>query len=76
MTSLLVSDSAILEDTGETVLAEFFGNVRELLIEISAHNNLDFSVLLDHVRYDLQHSLRLVPHQFRLSRFQVTIQDV
>ena len=76
MTSLLVSDSAILKDTGESALAEFFGDVRELLIEISAHNNLDFSVLFDHVRYDFQYSLRLVPHQLRLSRFQVTIQDV
>ena len=69
LTSLLVRLRALLEGASEAILPKLPGKGRELLIEVTADDNLCVSVLLDNVLHYLQDSQRLVSHPLSLLRF-------
>ena len=56
LASLLVRLRALLEDSVEVILLKVPCKGRELLVEVTADDNLGISVLLDHVLHDLQSS--------------------
>ena len=68
LASLLVRLRALLEGAAEAILPKLPGEGRELLIEVTADDNLCVSVLLDHVLHDLQDSRRLISHPLSLLR--------
>ena len=69
LASHLMRLRAFLKDAIETIFSKLPGEGREIIVEVTADNNLGVSVLLDHVLHNLQGSRRLVSHPLSLLRF-------
>ena len=74
LASHLVRLRALLEDSVEAILLKLPGEDREVLVEVTADENLSVYILLDHVHHNLQGSQRLISHPLSLLRFQVAVQ--
>ena len=76
LASLLVCLRTLLEGASEAILPKLPGEGLELLVEVTADDNLGVPVLLDHVSHNLQDSRRLISHPLSLLRFQVAVQHM
>jgi len=76
LASLLVRLRPLLEDASEAILPKLPGEGRELLVEVTADDNLGVFVLLDHVFYNLYSYRHLFFLPLSLLRFQVAVQHM